>query len=71
MVGVDGGYVIERKVNGINLDDTEIITWQNLRRLKGKEEVGGRKCALIAWVSWQGMKDHYCLELANYRTERG
>lgn len=55
-------------VNSINLNDIEIITWQNLRPLKGKEGVGGRKCALNACVSWQGMRGQYCLELANYRT---
>lgn len=66
---VSGDYVTEWNVNGINLDDIEIIIWQNLKPLKGKEEVGGRKCALIACVSWQGMRGQYCPELVNYRTE--
>lgn len=56
---VGGDCVIEWNVNGLNLDDREIITWQSLSSLKGKEEVGGRKCSLMACVPWQGMRDQY------------
>lgn len=45
--GWSGEYVTEQNLNGVNLADIERVSQQNLRNLKGEEQVGGDKCGFV------------------------